>query len=351
MRNNLIKPNFYIDKRVYDDYYIADYFVKTRKIIQKFHPDTIFTMQWFQRNDGVFFCGSEIIKDLLVKSGVKNIIVDYLEEGSIINSNEPVLRITGKYESFCHLEGLIDGILSRATTVANNAYHIKIAANNKMIINMNDRMDLYLNQQIDGYASYTAGLINLVTPASFEYINIECNLQGTMPHSLIAAFDGDIIAASKAYNQTYPNNKLVVLVDYNNDVITDSIKVCKAMNGKVWAVRIDTSANLIDNSLQKLGKTTNEYKGVNVELVNLLRDELDKNGYNDVKIIVSSGFNIKKIELFENNNSKVDIYGVGEALTINKISFTGDVVKINGKDQSKFGRKYMESFRLKSIKY
>ncbi|AKU79394.1 nicotinate phosphoribosyltransferase [Spiroplasma turonicum] len=351
MKNSINKINFHFDERIKSDFYTADYFVKTRNIINNQLKDSTFTMQWFQRQKDVFFCGSEIIKKLLEFKGSKDIIFEYLEEGSIIQPFEPVLRITGKYKDFCDLEGLIDGILSRSTTVANNAHKIKLAANNKQVINMNDRMDIYLNQQIDGYSSFVAGLSNLVTPASFEYLGIKPNLKGTMPHSLIAAFNGDITLAAKSYLNQYPDNNLVVLVDYNNDVINDSIKVCNELKDKVYAVRIDTSANLIDKSLELLDINNEELYGVNVTLVKLLRDALDFNGFNNVKIVASSGFDENKIAEFESKNSMVDIYGVGEALTKNKINFTGDVVKVNGLEQAKFGRKFIESFRLKSIKY
>ncbi|AKX33812.1 nicotinate phosphoribosyltransferase [Spiroplasma litorale] len=351
MKTNNIKPIFNLDKRIYKDYYTADYFVKTRKIINNEKKDTIFTMQWFQRREGVFFCGSRIVKDLLEKANVKNVLFEYLEEGEIIEPLEPVLRLTGKYEQFCHLEGIIDGILSRATTVANNAYKIAVAANNKVVINMNDRMDFYLNQQIDGYSSYVGGLKNLVTPASFEYLDIDYDLRGTMPHSLIAAFDGNVVDAANAYLKNFPENKLIALVDYNNDVIEDSIKLCNSLGDKLYAVRIDTAQNLIDKSLENLDINEENIKGVNIILVNMLREKLDKNGFKNVKIIVSSGFDENKIKYFEKNNACVDIYGVGEALTKNKITFTGDVVKVNQKEQSKYGRKFVESLRLKSIKY
>lgn len=346
-----MKFNFVVDDRIFSDYYGADYFLKTKAILQKYKPEQVVTMQWFQRKDQTILCGMELIKAILSQSKVKNLVVEGLNDGDIINANEPVLKITGKYGDFAHFEGLFDGILARASSVATAAYQICQVANKKMVLNMNDRMDVYLAQPIDGYASVVGGINNLVTPASFEYLVEKPVLNGTMPHALIAAFDGDLIAATTAYQKTFPENKLVALIDYHNDCVNDGLKVAQAFQKQLYAVRLDTSQALVDKSLQHLVEQDQELHGVNPTLVKLLRAKLDENGFNHVKIIVSSGFDAKKIAWFEAEQTPVDIYGVGEALTKQKIGFTGDLVMIDGQEQSKFGRKNTFSDRIKSIKY
>lgn len=345
-----MKFNFIIDERIFADYYSADYFTKTKKILKKNKPDLNVTMQWFQRKKNTILCGVDYIKAILHKIN-KNLQLEGLNDGDIINPLEPVIKITGKYSEFAYLEGLFDGILSRASTIATNAFNLKKVANDKIIINMNDRMDVYTTQAIDGYASIVGGINNLVTVASFEYLTKTPNLLGTMPHALIAAYDGDVLTAAQAYLETFPNNNLVVLIDYNNDCIVDGLKVAHKFKDKLYAVRIDTPKNLVDKSLHNLKEKTDELHGVNPTLVKLLRAALDKEGFFHVKIIVSSGFDEEKIKWFEEEGAPVDIYGVGEALTKNKITFTGDVVMIDGKNQAKFGRQNTLSNRLKSIKY
>ncbi|ALD66781.1 nicotinate phosphoribosyltransferase [Spiroplasma cantharicola] len=346
-----MKNKFNIDLRIFEDYYSADYFKKTREILSKFKPNQLVTMQWFQRKENTVVCGIEIIKEILRLSKIKNLKVEAVDEGDIVEPLEPVLKITGNYNDFAHFEGLFDGILSRASTVATNARKISIAANGKKVLNMNDRMDYYTNQQVDGYASTVGGIKNLVTYASFEYLQEEVELNGTMPHALIASFNGDLIAATKAYKEVFPNNNLVALVDYNNDCINDSLMVCNHFKNEIFAVRLDTSPNLVDKSLLKLKEKDNELHGVNPTLVKMLREKLDLNGHQNVKIIVSSGFDEYKIRYFEENSVPVDIYGVGDAITKNKIGFTGDIVLIDGKKQSKFGRENTFSNKIKSIKY
>ncbi|QGS52313.1 nicotinate phosphoribosyltransferase [Spiroplasma tabanidicola] len=346
-----MKNKFNIDLRIFDDYYSADYFKKTKEILNKYKPDQNVTMQWFQRKENTVICGIDIICEILRLSGVKDLIVEGLQDGDIAQPLEPILKITGKYKDFARFEGLFDGILSRASTIATNVFNLKRVANNKTILNMNDRMDFYNTQQIDGYASFIGGNNNLVTAASFEYLDLEPNLKGTMPHALIASFDGNLVKALKAYQETFPDNNLVALVDYNNDCINDSLLVANEFKNDLWAVRLDTSSALVDKSLQGVKEKDKELHGVNPTLVKKLRLALDNAGHNHVKIIVSSGFNVEKISLFEKENTPVDIYGVGEAITANKIYFTGDLVLINGVKQAKFGRENISSTRIKSIKY
>lgn len=342
-----------IDMKMFENYYSADYFVKTTTILKKYKQDQVVTMQWFQRTNNITLCGMKIVIEILRQSGLdfeQNEVLA-LEDGEIIDKMEPVLKITGHYQNFGYLEGVIDGVLSRASSVASNCKALKEAANGIKILNMNDRADFYENQQIDGYASYIGGIPKLVTPASYEFIeddNISLP-QGTMPHALIEAFDGDVLQAAIAYNETFPDNDLTVLVDYNNDCVTDTLIVARHFKDKLKAIRIDTSKSLLDKSLQDSEDNIDNY-GVSPALINNVRNALDNEGFNHVKIIVSSGFGLSKIERFVNEGVPVDAFGVGEALTKKVCQFTGDAVMINGKPQAKFGRQNFATNRIKRVK-
>ncbi|WP_339022978.1 nicotinate phosphoribosyltransferase [Spiroplasma endosymbiont of Crioceris asparagi] len=346
-----MKYKINLDKRIIDNYYSADYFKKSRIIAKNNLENSMVTMQWFQRQNDVVVCGLEFIFEILRMNNLEDKIEVYaLQDGDRVNEGEPVLKITGKYEDFIHFEGLFDGILSRATSIATNCQRISQVANGKTILNMNDRNDYFLNQQIDGYASFIGGIKNLVTEAATEVVSEEIKTTtGTMPHSLIALFKGDLIKALEMYKKEFPNNNLVALVDYNNDVINDSLKAAQSFGKDLFAVRVDTSNALIDKSLQGKKEVSTENHGVNSTLIKILRKSLDDNGFEHVKIIVSSGFDEEKIRLFEKQNVPVDIYGVGEAITKNKIHFTGDLVLVSGEEQSKVGRKNINSDKLKKI--
>jgi nicotinate phosphoribosyltransferase len=89
--------------------------------------------------------------------------------------------------------------------------------------------------------------------------------------------------------------------------------------------------------------------GVNPELVNHVRSELDSFGHEDVKIIVSGGFNEAKIREFERLRLPVDAYGVGASLIHGDYAFTADIVTVNGKPQSKVGRKLIDNPRVELV--
>ncbi len=50
---------------------------------------------------------------------------------------------------------------------------------------------------------------------------------GDDAHALIQMFNGDVVEAAKAYHKKFPEDELVVLIDYNNDVITDALRVAR----------------------------------------------------------------------------------------------------------------------------
>src|SRR5699024_3095731 len=165
-----------------------------------------------------------------------------LKDGDKIKPFESALTITGPYQSFGYLEGIIDGILSRRTSVATNVYNVVKAARasgkQKPIIFMGDRDDHFTQQAGDGYAAFIGGSTGQATHAMNEWWGKEG--MGTMPHAMIQTFRGDVVAACKAYHEIFPEDERVSLVDYNNDVITDSLKVARAFGKDLNGVRIDT---------------------------------------------------------------------------------------------------------------
>lgn len=326
--------------------YVAKYFLITDAILKKYKPDSIVTVQYFQRSDDVILSGmNEVIKLLKENTDTSKYEIKYLEDRTIINNLEPVLQLTGKYKDFGIYEGVIDGILARSTSIATNAYRCIKAAKGKNIVYMGDRGDHYLNQEVDGKAVEDAGIIGHSTFVGAQ--GKDEVIFGSIPHILIQHFNGDLVAAMKAYDATFPNEKeLIALVDFNNDVITDSLLVLKEFGKKLAGVRVDTSKNMVDKMFEN---ETSQY-GVNVEQIKRLRKALDDNGGKHVKIIVSSGFNPEKIAEFEKNNAPVDSYGVGESILKINIGFSCDAVLLDGKKISKVGRGYRENKKLKLLK-
>lgn len=352
--NRLTNKTFKFDERVKDGWFSAVYFLKTREIVNKYRNDNIVTMQFFQKSDAVL-CGTDEVIALL-KTFADNpdeLEIYSLKDGDKISPFETVLTVTGKYQTFGYLEGVIDGILSRRTAVATNVYNVVKAAGisgkQKQVIFMGDRDDHFTTQAGDGYAAYIGGATAQATHAMSEWWGKKG--MGTMPHALIQLFNGDLVAATKAYKETFPEDELIALVDYNNDAITDALKVARVFGDDLKGVRVDTSRTLIDQYFLRnqhlLG--TFDPRGVNVELIFALRKALDNEGFNHVKIVVSGGFNETRILEFEKQGVPVDTYGIGSSLLKINIGFTGDNVLINGKHEAKAGRRYRPNPRLEKV--
>ncbi|SDZ28935.1 nicotinate phosphoribosyltransferase [Evansella caseinilytica] len=350
----LTNETFKFDKRVGEGWFSAVYFLKTKKIAEMYKPNNIITMQFFQKNHAVL-CGTDEVIALIdtFAENPHELEVHSLKDGDKIAPFETVLTITGPYQNFGYLEGVIDGILARRTSVATNVYEVVKAAKSsgveKPVIFMGDRDDHFTQQAGDGYAAYIGGSQAQATHAMNEWWGKRG--MGTMPHALIQLFEGDVVAATRAYHEAFPEDELMALVDYRNDVITDSLKVAREFGSVLKAVRVDTSNNLIDQYFTRHPEVLGTFdpRGVNPTLLFALRAALDKEGFEHVKIVASGGFDAKRIQRYEELKAPIDMYGVGSSLLKINIGFTGDNVMLNGKPQAKTGRKFRSNPRLEKI--
>lgn len=330
------------------DKYIANYFHDIEKILLKEHPNNVITLQFFQRRDNSILAGIEEVLELLKEyTDTSKYQIKYLKDGSKIQNREVVLELTGNYQYFGKYEGIIDGILSRYSSLATNANDCVIAANGKEVIFMGDRADHYLMQERDGKAVTIGGITSMSTEA--QNIIQNDDTFGSVPHIFIQNFDGDTGKAMKAYLDMYPNVKIISLVDYHNNVIEQSLESFKALGKNLYGVRIDTSKNMKDHMFDN-EEDKSEYYGVNVEQIKRLRKALDNAGANHVKIAVSSGFNPSKIAQFETEKAPVDAYGVGQAMFKMVCGFSADATILNGKNQAKEGRGYNHNPKLIEFK-
>src|SRR5205823_6692147 len=127
---------------------------------------------------------------------------------------------------------------------------------------------------------------------------------------------------------------ITVLVDFENNSVQTALDVARALGPRLWGVRLDTSEMLVDRSLwDELG----DFKptGVNERLVRKVRDALDQDGFEHVKIVVSGGFTIEKIRQFEERGVPVDAYGVGSSLIRGSNDYTADIVLTDGRPAAK----------------
>ncbi|GAA5414434.1 nicotinate phosphoribosyltransferase [Ureaplasma ceti] len=341
---------FSFDPLLKEYYYTTDYFIKSKQVIDKYRPNQTVTMQFIHfSNQPIMVCGIEEVKQLLefalTTEQLERLEVKAVEDGTILNdSTYPIMTITGDYRDFCHLENIIDGILARRSSVATNCMMAlaKLDAEQK-IIYMADRSNDYITQAGDGYAAYVAGITLFVTPAQTHYIKglPGVTVVGTMPHSLIQQYKGDLEAVINDYYEVF-QSKPAALIDYHNDVIGELQNISHVLD-KIGAVRIDTSKYLIDKTL--LQNKVKEH-GINPFLVKIVRQWLDTHGYPNVEIVVSSGVTPSKIEYLNQQNAKINVFGIGAYFLNPSVSVTADLVQLNFEDEAKVGRHLLDDRKL-----
>ena len=274
--------------------------------------------------------------------------VQALYEGDRVEAWDTVLLVEGDYAGFAHLETLVLGALAHRTRVCTNVRRLVDAARPKPVYYFGARSDHAALQPGDGLSAHVGGAANVSTDAQGAFTGKKG--VGTIPHALIAAYAGDTVAAAQAMAAILPADvPLVVLVDYANDSVATSLAVARALEGRLWGVRLDTSEYMVDRSvLPQMGGFAPT--GVNSALVWNVRNALDAEGFGDVKIVASGGFNVPRIRAFEEEGVPVDAYGVGASVHEGRWDFTADVVRLGGVPQAKAGRELRPNGRLEKVK-
>ena len=293
---------------------------------------------------------------------------------------EPVIKIRGRYRDFAKLETVLLGVIAEPTRIATNVYNTLVASHSKEILFFPARFTHYKLQALHGYAYSVAVQAHNAKFGKKNYRFVSTDEQGswwgaegvgTIAHATICSFLGDSAETMMQFCRIMPTDVArIALVDYKNDCLGESRKIMGRMFAKylelmiagkteeaaaykLYAVRPDTSANMIDVSLRTPTATVATDGGVCPRLVRSLRDALDlaylewdvpsehidmaKDWCKSVLIAVTGGFNIEKITEFERNDVPVDIYGVGSSLIENSKEtnndFTADIVRVKINDE------------------
>ncbi len=337
-----------IDKKLIKrKFYVTHYFLKTKQLLKANNVHHISLMQFKTNAEKEYMMAGvneilEIIKNTLPKRFLGNLIIKYAPDGTIIKPGQCAFSIEGDYTLFCELENIIDSILARRCSVATNCWRILQIISTEQLIFMSDRSDDYRLQPYDGYAAYVAGVRNFSNQSHVAFINDpNVHIFGSMPHAFIHQFHGDITEVFKNY-QNNEDNDGVILVDFENDILK-TLKELKPFFSEIKGVRLDTSINMIDKSLQK---EKEKCYGVNSKLVKLTRQFLDNNGGSHIKIIVSSNNNLKTVTQFAKDAAPIDFYGIGTYLTHLSLHFTADLVELDKQPFAKTGRKKLDDSHL-----
>jgi len=345
-------------EKMREGYYSDAYFTLTREVLLAASHRPRVVIQVFQRERSVLggideaiavlkLCSGEPGPDGDWRDGWEELVVHALYDGDQIAPWETVLTIEGDYALFAHLETIYLGALGRRTLISRNVRDVVAAARGKPILYFPARFDHWQVQTGDGWAAHVAGAIGVSTDAQASWWGGKG--MGTVPHGLIAAYGGDTVAAARAFAERFAGEvNVTVLVDFENDSVRTALEVADALGPDLWAIRLDTSATMVDRSLwHELGRFAP--CGVVPELVWKVRRALDDAGHHRVRIVASGGFDADRIATFEEEEVPVDAYGVGSSLLRGGNDFTADVVRVDGAPCAKVGRDERPNPRLERV--
>jgi nicotinate phosphoribosyltransferase len=301
------------------------YFARAERILEQEGMDPLVTMEVFTRQDAVL-CGIDEAKNLLghvlADADPTETTIEALDDGDHVGPKEIVLRIRARYRRFGLYETAFLGMLAQSTGWATAAREcVEVAAPEPVISFGARHVHPDITDVLD-YAAIIGGCVGASTPAGARLAGL--NPTGTMPHSLVLIF-GDTVEAALAFDRDLgPDVPRIVLVDTFRDEAEEALRVAHALGDRLYGIRLDTPS---------------ERGRVTADLVHEVRERLDQEGYQHVKITVSGGLTPDRIRYFREANAPVDSYAVGSYISgATPIDFTGDIKEIDGRPIAKRGR-------------
>jgi nicotinate phosphoribosyltransferase len=363
------------------------YFIRSKEILEREGINPIVRYQIFARKNL-----NEIMSVDKTINFIKSIVGDKariyaLRDGMKYKAGEPIMKLEGNVNDLITLETVYLSILSGAATeninlseARKNARAIKNTAQEKPVFYFGARhFAPELDEKIAKICQEEnfAGCSTDIGAKAWNAKGI-----GTTPHALILTYaaymqennikGNPTVEVIKGFDKYIDKNiPRIILIDYNNKEITDSIE-CAEELPNLKGIRTDTCGEnyserineiILPNELNKIKNEINpkyfEGTGVNIKGVWALRQGLDNAEFPDLEITVSSGFNAEKTKAFmKADRIYQEIYNkplfdaIGTGSLVKTTSFTSDICAYFSEKNnkwvplSKVGRKEIPSNRL-----
>ena len=355
------------------------YFRNTQRIVQT-NGDCEVEYAVFMRRP-VTYAGRLAISWLQAMATHRGATVEVEEphvEGAWVGSGEVLCYIRGPFAVLVDLETVFLQRLGAACVAAYNAYSMCVELPKVAFLAMDARhcagsemaeLMAYGASVWSNKAQAKTGAIGFTgssTDATAHFFGQEKGA-GTMPHALVG-YAGSTLRAAQMFHETVPDARLTVLVDYFGREISDALEVARhfpelAATGKL-AMRLDTHGGRFCEGLDtpqsyavldrhvpyatRGYRTESELKhlmgtGVSAAAVWHLRETLDLNGFDKVKIVASSGFGPDKCRVFSFAEAPVDVIGTGSYLPQiwSETYATADIISYDRKPRVKSGREFL----------
>lgn len=373
------------------------YFTKSRKIAEMFGDKRVKYGIFMRRP---IIAAPELAINFIMQHAPDAIITQHVEEGALCEPKTKTLSIEGSFVDLVELETQILQRLGFTQVCAYNAYRMAMTLPQVPFMDMHGRHatghDMMTSAAYGAsVGSKTArlhgakGFIGTSNDITAQFYPIKRGL-GTMPHAIVG-YAGSNLEAVKMYVKANPeDNNIVALVDYFGKEITESLEIAEwfyANNmhyeGKTFGVRLDThggrfaeglnyekSVDVVCNWLKVfpadefscvrrvlgddvfdavddayLDNIRKLLFGTGVSAANIIntRKQLNQAGFPDVKIIVSSGFDLLKCSVMAKANAPISVVGTGSFLpkTLSETYATADIYSYDGEVSIKVGREWL----------
>ena len=359
--------------------YTDSYFNLARKIVRD-HGDKQVTYAVFMRRPVTL--APKLAIDWLegmAASRKAEIKIELLhKEGAWVGAGEPLLYITGQMSQLVDLETIFLQRLGSACVAAYNAYQMCVELPEVGFLAMDARhcagaemAELMAYGASVGSKKAQAkvsakGFLGCAADATASYFGQNAGM-GTMPHALIG-YAGNTLDAAKMFHESFPEKPLTVLVDYFGRELDDTLGVARHFSELVQAgqlsIRLDTHGGRFLQGLDTQSsyavlernvpeairgyRSESELKhlmgtGVSAAAIWYMREELDKAGFDKVKLVASSGFGPDKCRVFSLAKAPVDVIGTGSFLPEkwSETYATADIIEYDGTPLVKAGREFL----------
>lgn len=269
--------------------------------------------------------GLSLLADRLTKTGFP-FKIRTVRPGTIMFAQEPLADIEGPFVETQLQEVSFEHAFDDPMTIAGNAFAIRLEAGDRWLSDFSLRRDGTLDRSCDvARYSYIAGF-NDTSNMEAAFL-LDLNAVGTMAHYLVQAFASymyhpelDVSGKEKHFQQVaferwldaHPNGTTLLL-----DTI--SVKL-----GTIHAIRAANSSEARKKAL----KAVRIDSGNLVRYARWVRAMLDANGLTEVKIILTSDLDAKKIREIVHECGFVFGFGVGTKLAAEVENVAGVIFKL-----------------------
>jgi nicotinate phosphoribosyltransferase len=261
-----------------------------------------------------------------------------MREGRIFFAHEPVVEVTAPIIEAQMIETLVINVIQLETMLASKAARCVHAARGRGLIDFSFRRTQGVDAGVKAArASYLAGFMGSSNVLAGKVYGIP--VYGTMAHSYITSF-GREMDAFVAFSDAYPRNTVLLIDTY--DTISGArkaVEVAKRMAAQgrsLLGVRLDS--------------------GDLVQLSREVREIFRRDGFPDVKILVSGNLDEHRIEEMVEGGAEVDVFAVGTKMGVSAdapyfdiayklVEYDGrPVLKLSSGKKSWIGRKQVFRF-------